>query len=48
VATANRMSDIPAPLLDRLEVIQLAGYTLEEKVRGHCTSDWGGGVGKPP
>ena len=28
VATANRASDIPAPLLDRLEVISLSGYTL--------------------
>ena len=34
VATANRAADIPAPLLDRLEVVQLGGYTLEEKVRG--------------
>mmetsp|Transcript_6093 Transcript_6093/g.13222 ORF Transcript_6093/g.13222 Transcript_6093/m.13222 type:complete len:1166 (+) Transcript_6093:153-3650(+) len=32
VATANKASDIPLPLLDRLEVIQLSGYTLEEKV----------------
>lgn len=32
VATANRASDIPAPLLDRLEVLSLGGYTLEEKV----------------
>lgn len=33
VATANRAFDIPPPLLDRLEVVQLGGYTLEEKVR---------------
>ncbi len=32
VATANRAADIPPPLLDRLEVVQLGGYTLEEKV----------------
>lgn len=28
MATANRASDIPPPLLDRLEVISLSGYTL--------------------
>ena len=33
VATANRASDIPPPLLDRLEVVQLPGYTREERVR---------------
>jgi hypothetical protein len=34
VATANRGSDIPPPLLDRLEVVQLGGYMREEKVGG--------------
>jgi ATP-dependent Lon protease len=34
VATANRGADIPPPLLDRLEVVQLGGYTLDEKVSG--------------
>ena len=34
VATANRGADIPPPLLDRLEVGQLGGYTLDEKVSG--------------
>lgn len=31
IATANDMSTIPAPLHDRLEIIELSSYTAEEK-----------------
>ena len=32
IATANTLDTVPAPLLDRLEILRLAGYSEEEKV----------------
>ncbi|HPU90401.1 MAG TPA: endopeptidase La, partial [Spirochaetota bacterium] len=33
IATANQMDTIPLPLLDRMEIMKLSGYILEEKMQ---------------
>lgn len=32
IATANNVAEIPAPLRDRMEMIEVSGYILEEKI----------------
>ena len=33
ISTANQMDTIPPPLLDRMEIIKLSGYIMDEKVQ---------------
>lgn len=41
IATANSLSEIPEPLRDRFKIIQVSGYTMEEKVEIADRHLWG-------
>lgn len=41
LATANSVSDIPRPLLDRMEIIELSSYTVQEKFHIAKEHLWG-------
>ncbi|KAI8141875.1 ATP-dependent protease La [Fennellomyces sp. T-0311] len=40
IATANSMETISGPLLDRMEVVQISGYTTDEKINIARTHLW--------
>ncbi|MEZ5321826.1 MAG: S16 family serine protease [Microthrixaceae bacterium] len=51
LATANQLDTIPGPLLDRMEVVTLDGYTIDEKVaiaRDHLLARLGNRIGLRP